>query len=204
MGMNPTGVPPRRCLLYYELTTTSGWSHQNTVLVGVPDNLTASLQACKIGLSETYRARVRRRRSTYSSNVNSPASANTGPIGGYVHSPHTNRGRPLARASSVGIPGRAVVMLLLLLLLDVVVVLDVLDHMMSSCATAANVCPLGRVILGGSSSNEWFSLRKHVFFHTQACGDVGIAHPQGAQIVCQAGDICSVSNPCQNTRSVSK
>ena len=86
---------------------------------------------------------------------------------------------------------------------DVVVALDVLDHMMS-CATAANVCPSPRAILGGSSSNEWFSSRKHVFFHTQACGDVGIAHPQGAQIVCQAGDICSVSNPCQNTRSVSK
>ena len=98
------------CLLYYELTTTSGWSHQNTVLVGVPDNLTASLQACKIGLSETYRARVRRRRSTYSSNVNSPASASTGPIGGYVHSPHTNRGRPLAmlRAIRLWNPVRAV------------------------------------------------------------------------------------------------
>lgn len=110
MGMNPTGVPPRRCLLYYELTTTSGWSHQNTVLVGVPDNLTASLQACKIGLSETYRARVRRRRSTYSSNVNSPASASTGPIGGHVHSPHTNRGRPLAmlRAIRLWNPVRAV------------------------------------------------------------------------------------------------
>ena len=49
---------------------------------------------------------------------------------------------------------------------------------------------------------------EHVFFHTQACGNVGIAHPLGPQIVHQAlrnkGDICSVSNPCQNTRSVSK
>ena len=40
-------------------------------------------------------------------------------------------------------------LLLLLLLLDVVVVLDVLDHMMSSCATAANVCPSPRAFLGG-------------------------------------------------------
>ena len=48
----------------------------------------------------------------------------------------------------------------------------------------------------------------HAELSTQACGNVGIAHPLGPQIVCQAlgnkGDICSVSNPCQKTRSVSK
>ena len=36
----------------------------------------------------------------------------------------------------------------------VVVVLDILDHMMSSCATAANVCPSPRAFLGGSSSQS--------------------------------------------------
>ena len=51
----------------------------------------------------------------------------------------------------------------------VVVVLDILDHMIS-CATAANVCPSPRAILGGSSSqmsgshraSMCSSTRKHV------------------------------------------